>query len=89
MDASAEQTDAASFGPLEPISDGFRNYRAGGEQFMAPEEALVDRAQLLNLSEPEMTVLVGTACVSLGPMRKDRRTASSQPSPASSPTTSS
>jgi len=58
MDASAEQTDAASFAPLEPTSDGFRNYRAG-EQFMAPEEALVDRAQLLKLSGPELTVLVG------------------------------
>jgi catalase-peroxidase len=59
MDASAEQTDVASFEPLEPISDGFRNYRAAGEQFMAPEEALVDRAQLLRLSGPELTVLVG------------------------------
>ncbi|MET0273475.1 MAG: catalase/peroxidase HPI [Phenylobacterium sp.] len=59
MDASQDQTDAASFEPLEPISDGFRNYRAAGEQFMAPEEALVDRAQLLRLSGPELTVLVG------------------------------
>ncbi len=59
MDASAEQTDAASFAPLEPLSDGFRNYRAAGPQFMAPEEALVDRAQLLRLSGPELTVLVG------------------------------
>jgi catalase-peroxidase len=59
MDASAEQTDADSFAPLEPISDGFRNYRRDGEQFMAPEEALVDRAQLLGLSGPEMTALVG------------------------------
>jgi catalase-peroxidase len=59
MDASQEQTDAASFAPLEPISDGFRNYRSSGEQFMAPEEALVDRAQLLRLTGPEMTVLVG------------------------------
>ncbi len=58
MDASAEQTDASSFDPLEPRADGFRNYRRG-EQFMAPEEALVDRAQLLRLSAPEMTVLVG------------------------------
>jgi catalase-peroxidase len=58
MDASAEQTDAESFEPLEPRSDGFRNYREG-PQFMAPEEALVDRAQLLRLSAPEMTVLVG------------------------------
>jgi catalase-peroxidase len=59
MDASAEQTDAESFAPLEPTSDGFRNYRQAGPQFMAPEEALVDRAQLLTLSAPEMTVLVG------------------------------
>jgi len=59
MDASAEQTDADSFAPLEPISDGFRNYRQAGEQFIAPEEALVDRAQLLGLSGPELTVLVG------------------------------
>ncbi|MBV9734720.1 MAG: catalase/peroxidase HPI [Acidisphaera sp.] len=58
MDASQDQTDAASFAPLEPIADGFRNYR-DGEQFMAPEEALVDRAQLLGLTGPEMTVLVG------------------------------
>jgi len=59
MDASAEQTDAESFEPLEPISDGFRNYRKSGTQFMAPEEALVDRAHLLGLSAPELTVLVG------------------------------
>jgi catalase-peroxidase len=58
MDASAEQTDAQSFAPLEPRADGFRNY-LGGRQFMAPEEALVDRAQLMTLSAPEMTVLVG------------------------------
>jgi catalase-peroxidase len=59
MDASQEQTDAHSFAPLEPISDGFRNYRKAGLQFMSPEEALVDRAQLLRLSGPELTVLVG------------------------------
>jgi catalase-peroxidase len=58
MDASQEQTDVDSFAPLEPVADGFRNY-LGGEQFMAPEEALVDRAQLLRLTAPEMTVLVG------------------------------
>ena len=57
-DASQDQTDADSFAPLEPLSDGFRNYRRG-EPFMAPEEALVDRAQLLKLSGPELTVLVG------------------------------
>jgi catalase-peroxidase len=58
MDASQEQTDVDSFAPLEPVADGFRNY-LGGEQFMLPEEALVDRAQLLRLTAPEMTVLVG------------------------------
>jgi catalase-peroxidase len=59
MDASQEQTDAQSFAPLEPIADGFRNYLRGGKHLMAPEEALVDRAQLLTLTGPEMTVLVG------------------------------
>jgi catalase-peroxidase len=59
MDATQEQTDAASFAPLEPRADGFRNYIGGKPQFMAPEEALVDRAQLLTLTAPEMTVLVG------------------------------
>jgi catalase-peroxidase len=58
MDASQEQTDAHSFAPLEPHADGFRNYTRG-PQLMAPEEALVDRAQLLTLSAPEMTALVG------------------------------
>jgi len=58
MDASQEQTDATSFAPLEPVADGFRNYLRG-PQLMAPEEALVDRAQLLRLTAPEMTVLVG------------------------------
>ncbi len=58
MDASQEQTDVASFAPLEPRVDGFRNYLRG-PQLMAPEEALVDRAQLLRLTGPEMTVLVG------------------------------
>src|SRR5882762_758563 len=58
MDAWQEQTDAHSFAPLEPVADGFRNYLRG-KQFMLPEEALVDRAQLLTLTAPEMTVLVG------------------------------
>ena len=57
-DASAEQTDAESFDPLEPKAEGFRNYL--GVRFSVPtEELLVDRAQLLGLSAPEMTVLVG------------------------------
>ena len=60
MDASQEQTDVDSFAPLEPRADGFRNYISGKRlQFMSPEEALVDRAQLLRLTGPEMTVLVG------------------------------
>ena len=59
MDASQEQTDVDSFAPLEPRADGFRNYISGKRQFMSPEEALVDRAQLLTLTAPEMTVLVG------------------------------
>jgi catalase-peroxidase len=59
MDASQDQTDVDSFAPLEPRADGFRNYLSGKRQFMAPEEALVDRAQLLTLTAPEMTVLVG------------------------------
>jgi catalase-peroxidase len=59
MDASQQQTDAASFAPLEPRADGFRNYIGGKRQFMMPEEALVDRAQLLTMTAPEMTVLVG------------------------------
>ena len=59
MDASQEQTDVESFAPLEPRADGFRNYISSKRQFMAPEEALVDRAQLLTLTAPEMTVLVG------------------------------
>ena len=58
MDASQDQTDAESFAPLEPVADGFRNYFRG-PQLMSPEEALVDRAQLLTLTAPEMTVLVG------------------------------
>ena len=58
MDASQEETDAPSFAPLEPRSDGFRNYLSG-RQFMAPEEGLVNRAQLLKLTAPEMTVLIG------------------------------
>jgi catalase-peroxidase len=57
-DASQKQTDAASFAVLEPVADGFRNYLREGLQRPA-EELLVDRAQLLTLAAPEMTVLVG------------------------------
>ncbi|MBX9814977.1 MAG: hydroperoxidase [Proteobacteria bacterium SG_bin5] len=57
-DATQEQTDAHSFAPLEPKVDGFRNYQAGPQDRSA-EELLVDRAQLLGLTAPEMTALVG------------------------------
>ncbi|MDP2711963.1 MAG: catalase/peroxidase HPI [Solirubrobacteraceae bacterium] len=57
-DASAEQTDAESFEPLEPVADGFRNYLSG-EHRLTAEYLLVDRANLLTLSAPELTVLVG------------------------------
>jgi len=63
MDASQEQTDAHSFEPLEPAADGFRNYmrgpHPGGKSRLSAEEWLVDRAQLLTLTAPEMTALVG------------------------------
>jgi catalase-peroxidase len=59
-DASQDQTDVESFAPLEPRADAFRNYISTKKhQFMAPEEAMVDRAQLLQLTGPEMTVLIG------------------------------
>ncbi|WFS04199.1 catalase/peroxidase HPI [Rhizobium tumorigenes] len=58
MDASQEQTDEASFAALRPRADGFRNY-ISGRQYMRPEEALVDRSQLLTLTAPEMALLVG------------------------------
>ena len=58
MDASQEQTDAASFAVLEPAADGFRNYLKA-KYAVTAEELLVDRAQLLTLTAPEMTVLVG------------------------------
>jgi catalase-peroxidase len=57
-DASQEQTDVHSFAVMEPVADGFRNYLRSG-QVMSAEELLVDRAQLLRLTAPEMTVLVG------------------------------
>ena len=57
-DASQEQTDVESFAVLEPTADGFRNYLRPGEK-LPPETLLVDRAYMLNLTAPEMTVLVG------------------------------
>jgi catalase-peroxidase len=60
MDASQDQTDVQSFAPLEPRADGFRNYvNRKRHQFMQDVEAFVDRAALLRLTAPEMTVLVG------------------------------
>ncbi len=58
MDATQDQTDVESFAPLEPTADAFRNYYTG-DQLMAPEEAMVDRSELLRLTAPEMTVLIG------------------------------
>jgi catalase-peroxidase len=58
MDAQAEQTDAASFAVLEPLADGFRNYQKA-RSTLSPEELLIDRAQLLTLTAPEMTALLG------------------------------
>jgi catalase-peroxidase len=58
MDASQDQTDVESFSVLEPVADGFRNYQKAGYSVCA-EELLVDKAQLLTLTAPEMTVLIG------------------------------
>ena len=58
MDAAQEQTDVESFAVLEPAADGFRNYLSG-RNLMTPEAALLDKAQLLTLTAPEMTVLIG------------------------------
>jgi catalase-peroxidase len=58
MDASQEQTDAHSFAPLEPAADGFRNYLRGPQR-LSPEELLIDKAQLLTLTAPELTALIG------------------------------
>ncbi|MFZ4783981.1 MAG: peroxidase family protein, partial [Flavobacteriales bacterium] len=58
MDATVEQTDVRSFDVLEPMADGFRNYLKT-QYIFSTEELLVDKAQMLNLTAPEMTVLVG------------------------------
>jgi catalase-peroxidase len=57
-DATQEQTDVETFEPLEPVADGFRNYMRAGDP-LSPETRLLDRANLLRLTAPEMTVLVG------------------------------
>ena len=58
-DARQDQTDIHSFGLLEPQSDGFRNYLNGGATNVSSEEKLIDKAQLMGLTAPEMTVLIG------------------------------
>src|ERR1700684_1909028 len=58
-DASQAQTDVHSFAVLEPVADGFRNYIRNGHQTLPAEELLIDRAQLLTLTAPEITVLIG------------------------------
>ncbi len=58
-DATQEQTDVASFAPLEPVADGFRNFKKENASLPPAELLLVDKAQLLNLTAPEMTVLIG------------------------------
>ena len=80
MDASQEQTDVASFAPLEPRADAFRNYISSKRQYMQPEEAMVDRAQLLTLTGPEMTALLGGLRV-LGANAGDSNTVCSPSSP--------
>ena len=73
-DASQEQTDVESFAVLEPVADGFRNYQKG--RYAVPAEALlIDKAQLLTLTAPEMTVLVGGLRVldaNVGPVQARR-----------------
>jgi len=71
MDASQEQTDVTSFAMLEPKSDGFRNYYGEGN-LMSPAEMLVDRANMLTLTVPEMTVLVGGMRVLNANMRESK-----------------
>jgi catalase-peroxidase len=87
MDASQEQTDVEAFDVLEPKADGFRNYLKG-RYSVSPEEQLVDRAQLLTLTAPEMTVLVGGMRV-LDTNAGQSRTACSPRGRGRSPTTSS
>ncbi len=79
MDASQEQTDVESFAVLEPVADGFRNFQKARFQVSA-EALLIDRAQLLTLTAPEMTVLIGGMRV-LNTNVDGRSTASSRRSP--------
>ena len=79
-DASQDQTDVESFAVLEPQADGFRNYLRAGEK-LAPETLMLDRANLLRLTAPEMTVLVG-GLRALGANAGGTRSASSPTGPA-------
>ena len=87
-DASQEQTDAASFAVLEPKADGFRNYQKA-QYAVSAEELLVDKAQLLTLTAPEMTVLIGGMRVSEYQLRTALGTAFSRSGRGRSPMTSS
>ena len=62
-DARQDQTDVNSFGLLEPQADGFRNYMKKGKSHVSAEEKLIDKAQLMGLTAPEMTVLVGLSLI--------------------------
>ena len=79
-DASQEQTDVESFAVLEPTADGFRNYLRAGDK-LPPETRLLDRANLLTLTAPEMTVLIG-GMRALGRQPRRSSTASSPTDPA-------
>ena len=71
-DARQDQTDIHSFGLLEPNADGFRNYLNGGASNVSAEEKLVDKAQLMGLTAPEMTALVGGCLLYTSPSPRDR-----------------
>ena len=88
MDASQEQTDVLSFAVLEPKADGFRNYPKT-RYAVSAAEMLVDRAQLLTLTAPEMTVLVGGLRASECQLRCVCARCASPNGPGRSPTTSS
>ena len=79
-DASQEQTDVEAFAVLEPTADGFRNYLRAGEK-LPPETLLLDRANLLTLTAPEMTVLVGGMRALERQPRRSPRTACSPTGP--------
>ncbi len=87
-DASQAQTDVDAIGVLEPLADGFRNYLKASPIAVSAEELLLDRAQLMTLTAPEMTVLIGGMRV-LNANAGQSSTASSRAGPKRSATTSS